>query len=71
VVAELLLAVELQVLGDGEGDLVLAEQPQFPVVRDGGQAGRDRVHVDRRGLLALEPEQDGLVAAVSLPGQAE
>src|SRR4029077_17429870 len=32
---------------------------------------RDRVDVDGAGLLALEPEQDGLVAAVSLAGQAQ
>ena len=50
---------------------MLAEQPHGPASRDGLQAGRYRVHVDGGRLLALEPEQDGLIAAVSRAGQAE
>ena len=32
---------------------------------------RDRIDVDRRRLVALEPEQDRLVAAVALAGEPE
>jgi hypothetical protein len=71
VVAELLLPVEFQVLGDGETDLVLAEQADRPALGDRGKPCGYRVYVDRGRKLAFQAEQDGLVAAVSLPGQAE
>jgi hypothetical protein len=63
VVAELLPAVELQVLAEGEGDLVLAQQPQRPAFRDRREAARDSVHVDGGRLLALSPSR----TALSLP----
>ncbi|MNC61839.1 hypothetical protein D3C75_1118080 [compost metagenome] len=53
-----------------ERDAVLAEQVQPAAVADGQQAGGDGVGVDDIGVFALEAQQHGLVAAVTLAGGA-
>jgi hypothetical protein len=71
VVLEPLLALKDQVLPDGEGHLVLAEQPQRAALGDGGHATGDAVDVDLVGEFALKAEQHSLVAAVPLAGEPE
>jgi hypothetical protein len=65
------LPLEDQVLADDERDLVLAEQLDASGLAHLGQAGVDGVDVDEFRLFARQAEQHGLVAAVTLAGQAE
>lgn len=65
-VHEPLLALEDQVIADGEGHLVLAGQPQRAALGNGGHAARDVPDVNLVGEFALQAEQHGLVAAVPL-----
>ena len=51
-----------------EGDRLLPEQHQAALRADGREARGHGVHVHPVGLLALEAEQHGGVAAVALAG---
>ena len=50
---------------------MLAKQPDRAALLDGLEPGRHGVHINGGRLLALEPEQHRLVAAVPGAGQAE
>ncbi|GAA2891024.1 hypothetical protein GCM10020220_096490 [Nonomuraea rubra] len=65
------LALEDQVLADDEGDLAGAVELDGARLAHPGDPGVDGVHVHQLGLLAGQAEQDRLVAAVALAGQAE
>jgi hypothetical protein len=66
-----LAPVQHDVVVHRERDRVLARQPELPLRADGGDAGFGRDRVDEVGLLALEAENDGLDAAVPVPGRAQ
>jgi hypothetical protein len=63
--------VQHDVVVHRERDGVLARQPELSLRADGGDAGFGRNRVDEVGLLALEAENNGLDAAVPMPGRAE
>ena len=64
-------AVQHDVVVHGEGDGVLPRQPQLPLRAYGGHPGIGRHRADQVGPLPLQPQDDGLDAAVAVPGGAE
>jgi len=66
-----LAPVQHDVVVHRERDGVLARQPELSLRADGGDAGFGRNRGDAVGLLALEAENNGLDAAVPVPGRAE
>jgi DNA-binding GntR family transcriptional regulator len=63
--------VEDDVVVHGEGDEVLARQPELAFGTNGSDAGFGRHRVDEVGLLAFEAQHDRLDAAVPVPGRPE
>ena len=53
------------------GAAFVAEQVETAAVADRLQAGGNAVGIDAVGVLAFQPEEHGLVAAVALAGGAE
>ncbi len=66
-----LAAVQDDVVVHGERDRVLAGQRQLARAADGLDARIGRARVDELGPFALQPQDDGLDAAVPVPGRAE
>jgi hypothetical protein len=66
-----LRAVQGEVGGLVEGDVVPAAEADAVAGADGGQDSWDAVGVDGVRLLAGQAEQDGLVGAVADAGQCE
>ncbi len=65
------LRQEVEVLALLERDPRPAEQAQRLIGADPFKSCRDRVDIDVRRLLALQPKQDRLVTAVAFPGGAQ
>ncbi|GAA3134895.1 hypothetical protein GCM10020001_066900 [Nonomuraea salmonea] len=65
------LTLEDEVLADDERDLMSAEERDRARLAHGGDAGVHGVDVDQLRLFARQAQQDGLVTAVALAGQAE
>jgi hypothetical protein len=66
-----LAPVEHDVVIHGEGDEVLARQPELAFGANGLDAGFGGHRVDQVGLLAFEAQDDRLDAPVPVPGRTE